>query len=109
MTAYDFLILSPSEFEYFSRDLLQKKLSVFIESFTTGRDAGIDLRYATDKKKTVIIQSKRVNNFNNLIGQLKKEQTKVKILKPARYIITTTVGLTPSNKDQIIKLFSPDI
>lgn len=109
MTTYDFLILSPSEFEYFSRDLLQKKLNVFIESFTSGKDGGIDLRYASDKNKTIIIQSKRVNNFSNLISQLKKEQEKVKALKPARYVITTTVGLTPHNKDQILKLFSPHI
>lgn len=41
MTDYDFLVLSPNEFENLSRDLLQKKLSVFIESFATGRDGGV--------------------------------------------------------------------
>jgi len=44
MNNYDFLTLSPNEFENLTRDLLQKKLGVFIETFTTGKDGGIDLR-----------------------------------------------------------------
>ena len=46
MNNYDFLILSASEFERLTRDLLQKHLGCYIESFTSGRDGGIDLRYA---------------------------------------------------------------
>lgn len=44
MNNYDFLTLSPNEIENLTRDLLQKRLTMFIESFTIGRDGGIDLR-----------------------------------------------------------------
>ena len=38
MTDYDFTILQPNEFENLTRDLLQQKEGVFIESFTTRTD-----------------------------------------------------------------------
>ncbi len=109
MLEYDFLILSPNEFENISRDLLQKKLSIYIESFTTGRDGGIDFRHTTDKSKTYLIQSKRYKDFNSLYNNLKKEAIKVARLKPDKYYLTTSVGLTPNNKAGIQKLFSPYI
>ncbi|WP_346239557.1 restriction endonuclease [Niabella insulamsoli] len=109
MTEYDFLVLSPHEFENLSRDLLQKKLSVFIESFTTGRDNGIDLRFAEEKNENTIIQAKRYKDYTSLLNNLKKEVDKVKKLSPNKYMITTSVGLTPINKDAIKKLFHPFI
>ena len=45
MADYDFRSLSPHDFELLCRDLLQKHLGVRLESFTTGRDSGIDFRY----------------------------------------------------------------
>lgn len=59
MNNYDFLILSASEFERLTRDLLQKHLGCHIESFTQGRDGGVDLRYAGIKGKHA---SKRETN-----------------------------------------------
>ncbi|OIN61164.1 nSTAND3 domain-containing NTPase [Arsenicibacter rosenii] len=109
MNNYDLLILSADEFENFTRDLLQAKLNVFIESFTSGPDGGIDLRYATDKNKKIIIQAKRYKDYNSLINNLKKEIKNPIKLNPERYIISTTVGLTPKNKEDILKLFSPHI
>ncbi len=49
MPDYDFKSLSPTEFEDLNQDLLQKHLGLFIESFTTGKDGGIDLRCALSK------------------------------------------------------------
>ncbi|MBS1778727.1 MAG: restriction endonuclease [Bacteroidetes bacterium] len=109
MLDYNFLILSPHEFENISRDLLQKKLSIFIESFTTGRDGGIDLRYSKNKAKKIIIQAKRYKDYNSLYNHLKVEVAKVKKLSPDKYILTTSVGLTPNNKEEIKTLFSPYI
>jgi hypothetical protein len=109
MQNYDFLVLSPYELENLSRDLLQKKLSVFIESFTSGRDSGIDLRYTKDKAGTTIIQVKRYEKYAELLSALKKEIKKVKDLNPERYIICTSVGLTPANKNKINQLFAPYI
>src|SRR5690554_4783518 len=100
MIEYDFLILSPNEFENISRDLLQKKLDIYIQSFTTGRDGGIDFRHTTNKSKTFLIQSKRYKDYSSLLSNLKKEAKKVAKLKPDRYFLTTSVGLTPKNKNE---------
>lgn len=110
MNNYDFLVLQPNEFENLTRDILQKKEGVFIECFTIGRDGGIDLRFAssTDNKK-VVIQAKRYKSYDSLLTELKKEVNKVKKMSPDRYVLSTSVGLTPSNKDEILTLFSPYI
>ena len=110
MHDYDFLILQPNEFENLTRDLLQKKENVFIESFTIGRDNGIDLRYASvSGGRNIIVQAKRYKDLNSLMTTLKIEVEKVKALNPSRYILSTSVGLTPGNKDAIKSLFSPYI
>lgn len=109
MANYDLTVFSPNEFEEFCRDLLQEKLGVFIESFKTGKDGGIDLRYSKPKSKNVIVQAKRYKNYSSLIINLEKEVYKVRKLNPDKYIITTTVGLSPHNKDKIKTLFTPYI
>lgn len=109
MPDYDFKSLSPTEFEDLNQDLLQKHLGLFIESFTTGKDGGIDLRCASCLKNEIIIQCKRYKDYNTLFLNLKKEVIKVPKINPKRYIISTSVGLTPSQKDSILSLFSPYI
>lgn len=78
MTHYDFKILQPSEFECLSRDLIQARDGIYIESFTEGRDSGIDYRYAVSKDKTAIIQVKRYATYSLLLSELKKEERKIK-------------------------------
>lgn len=107
MADYTFLNLSPAEFEDLCRDLMQKKFSVSIESFTTGRDGGIDLRYTTGPGSMAIIQCKRYSSLRSLISNLKKEAKKLPKLSPQRYILCTSVGLTPKNKNEISNLLSP--
>jgi adenylate kinase family enzyme len=102
---YDFLNLSSYEFENLSRDLLQKKLNVVFESFTSGRDGGIDLRHSKNLKNEIIVQCKRYTTYSSLYSNLKKEVRKVKKINPKRYIITTSVGLTPKQKENILALF----
>ena len=109
MPNYDFLNLSPPEFEDLSRDILQKQLAVTLESFTTGRDKGIDLRRSYTKDNQLIVQCKRYKEYNNLWEELKREKIKVEKLKPKRYILATSVGLTPAQKDNIYELFQPYI
>lgn len=107
MPNYNFLNLSPSEFEDLTKDLLQQHLKLSFESFTSGRDNGIDLRYSSTNKNVIIVQCKRYSGFDSLISNLKKEVYKVNSLKPNRYILTTSAGLTPNQKDKILALFSP--
>src|SRR4051794_28264269 len=57
MADYDFHQLSPRDLERLARDLLQAELGVTLESFKTGRDSGIDLRYAATNQN-IIVQCK---------------------------------------------------
>lgn len=109
MATYDLHILQPSEFEEITRDLLQKEWNCFIESFTSGRDGGIDLRCASEKGGKVIIQAKRYKDYKSLLINLKGEVDKVHRLNPERYCVSTSVGLTPANKEEIKQLFTPYI
>lgn len=105
MTDYNFLNLSPFEFETLTRDLLQKHLDCYIESFTSGADNGIDLRCSLTGN--TIIQCKRYKNISSLIDNLEKEVDKVLTQKPDRYIVVTSVELNPQRKDKILELFKP--
>ncbi|KQR90863.1 hypothetical protein ASG01_14970 [Chryseobacterium sp. Leaf180] len=109
MNDYNFLNLSSFEFENFTRDILQEKLDVFFESFTSGQDGGIDLRAASNTDDNIIVQAKRYSKYSDLISTLKTELINVKKIKPDRYIIATSVGLTPPNKNEIMKMFHPYI
>ncbi|RAV06623.1 restriction endonuclease [Paenibacillus sp. YN15] len=109
MNNYDFLNLSAIEFEDLVRDLLQKHLNMYLESFTEGKDSGIDLRGSIDRKKSLLIQCKRYKDYTSLMSNLAKEAPKVQKLGPKRYIIVTSVGLTPLRKAEIVKMFAPYI
>ncbi len=106
---YDFRSLSPHDFELLCRDILQKPLGVRLESFTAGRDSGIDFRYRT-KTDTLIAQVKHYadSGYDALVRVLKqKERPKLEALKPTRYILATSVGLTPQRKDELFAVLSP--
>lgn len=104
MSNYDFKQLSPSDFEEMSRDLLQVEMSLTFESFVTGKDGGIDFRFAKNNE-FMVIQCKHYvkTGLSGLMGNLTKEAIKVRSLKPKRYIIVTSVALSPKNKDEIVK------
>ncbi|MBN1968955.1 MAG: restriction endonuclease [Candidatus Delongbacteria bacterium] len=109
MPNYNFTALSSYDFEVLVRDLLQKELGLTLESFTTGKDKGIDLRYCSVRSGTIIVQCKHyfTSGFKALHSHLKNEELKkVQKLNPKRYIVATSVGLTPGNKDQIKSLFA---
>ena len=109
MTAYDFHNLSPLEFEDISRDLLQRHLGIPLEVFAPGKDEGIDLRHCSDKGRTLIAQCKHLiaTGYTGLRANLKRERPKIESLAPARYIVVTSVQLTPNNKREIKKILSP--
>lgn len=112
MPNYDFRTLSPIDFEALTRDLLQEELSLTLESFKAGKDLGIDFRFAGDKDKTLIIQCKHYveSGFDALLHILvSKELKKISLLKPRRYIVTTSVSLGPVQKDKIVRALSPYI
>jgi hypothetical protein len=110
MTAYDFKGLSPPDFEALCQDLLSKHLDVRLQAFTTGRDKGIDLRYAATTGESWVVQCKHFarSGYAKLRSHIAtKELTKIKKLKPSRYILATSVGLSPGNVDELFELLSP--
>ena len=109
MTNYEFGILQYNEFENLIRDLLQAEFGIYIECFKDGRDSGIDLRFGTIGVQNTIVQVKRYKDWPELKTQLVKEADKVKHIQPGRYILSTSVGLSPANKSKIKEIFEPYI
>ncbi len=105
MPAYDFKTLSPLDFESLVRDLLQEELKITLESFKPGRDSGIDFRYAASVRNMLVVQAKHFvgSGFDKLISHLVKDELpKVKLLNPERYLIATSVPLSPLQKEKIV-------
>ncbi len=107
---YDFKQLSPADFEDLTRDLLQQDWGVRLEAFKTGRDKGIDLRYAALPDHTTIVQCKHFagSTLAKLVRELRVEELpKVKRLNPNRFILVTSLPLNPANKEAIKEALSP--
>ncbi|MFR0714574.1 restriction endonuclease [Enterobacterales bacterium BD_CKDN230030183-1A_HGKHYDSX7] len=106
MPSYDFKQLSPNDFEELSRDLIQARDQITLESFKSGKDGGIDFRIAHGSRNT-IVQCKHYSGtgFAGLLNSLVKESTKAQKLNPTRYILITSVGLSPDNKTSIAQMF----
>lgn len=109
MSGYDFSALSPPEFEELTRDLLQVKYGVPFQAFTEGPDGGIDLRHSPVSNENWIVQCKHFakSRYSSLKSHLKKELRKIQKLSPKRYILVTSLGLTPKNVDDLFDLLQP--
>jgi DNA polymerase III delta prime subunit len=105
---YDFHQLSAHDLEILTRDLLQAEWGVTIENFKAGKDGGIDLRFAQAPHRTIVqVKHFHKTGFAGLCRDLKKEAEKVEKLNPARYVVVTSVPLSPANKTAIAALFAP--
>lgn len=107
---YDFSKLSSQDFEELVCDLLQADWNMQLESFTMGRDKGIDLRCLSGKGAPVIVQCKHrpAADFRRLHSDiLREELPKIEKLNPKRYVLVTSVGLTPPNKEKLVDSLSP--
>lgn len=109
MSGYTFHSLSDADFEELCRDLLQASLQLRVQSFTKGRDGGIDLLNASRDGDT-IVQCKHYcrSDFSKLKSKVEREELpKLKKLKPNRYILCTSIGLTPDNKKALVAILKP--
>ena len=105
LSMYDFLTLSPLDFEELIRDLLQAELNVRLESFGPGPDQGIDFRHSTGGRG-IIVQAKHYGRSGpkELLRATRMENDNVIALGPAvrRYILATSVSLSPALKNRIV-------
>lgn len=101
---YDFRTLSPIDFELLVRDLLQAELGITMESFGPGKDGGIDFRFSL-ADQDVVVQAKHhiEGGARSLLRAAMKEDCKVLKLAPSRYILVTSLSLTPALKNKIIQ------
>lgn len=109
--AYDFTTLSPEDFEALVSDLLSRSWGARLESFKPGKDSGIDLRHSrvSAGETQSIVQCKRYapHKFNELLRSVKHELGNLRKLHPKRYILATSVSLSPANKDKLIAALNP--
>jgi hypothetical protein len=109
--AYDFTTLSPDDFEELASDLLSRDWGVRLESFKPGKDKGIDLRNVRTfaGAGVTVVQCKRYapHKFGELLRAVSSEKPKVDKLHPARYVLATSVPLSPDNKDALLAALQP--
>ena len=108
MLNFDFHnLLDSKEFECLIRDVLEiREKGLKFTTYRRGKDGGIDIR-CTNSDLKVIGQAKLYDphNYNGLKTDLKKEVVKCQRLKPARYILAVSVGLSPGQATEILELF----
>jgi hypothetical protein len=84
-------------------------LRVRLESFSPGPDSGIDYRYQRGSTN-LIVQCKHYaeSGFPALTSILRrKERQKIDALESTRYILATSVPLTPKRKEEIKSILGP--
>ena len=97
---YDFSQVTSHEFEKVCQDLLEEELGVSFEVFGPGPDGGVDLRRlaSTASPNATIVQCKNYAKtpYATLLSHLRRDESpKVRALAPDRYILMTSVSLTP--------------
>src|ERR1051325_206674 len=110
MLDYDFAKLNDKEFEAFCVDLVSEHFGHRFERFKAGKDAGVDGRYFAADGSEVILQCKQwpTSGIDALIRHLRKiESAKLDRLRPARYVLATSIALSRKNKSEIQAAVSP--
>ena len=111
--SYDFSTLNDKDLEELALDILSKKFKIDFQAFKIRADKGIDLRYASDSyENEIIVQVKHYENsgISKLKSDLKKKEiSKIKSLNPKRYILVTSLALTPKIKEDLKTILHPFI
>ena len=110
MNTYNLAALDDKEFEAFAVDLIGREIGVRIERFKSGTDKGVDGRWFITETQEAVVQCKHWirSGFAKLLSEMKKtEKPKIVRLKPARYILITSVELSRHNKQALLKQLAP--
>lgn len=109
--AYDFTSLAPDDFEALVADLFSKEWGAQLELFKPGKDGGVDLRHSRVPagEPHVIVQCKRYapHKLSELQRSVEAEKEKLEDLQPERYVLVTSVSLSPQNKTKLLAILSP--
>ncbi len=108
---HDLSVLSPPEFEALSADLIGRVLGIRFEQFGEGADGGIDGRCFEDADGVTILQSKRYGKsaIAALKREMKRERANIDRLSPMRYILSTSVSMTPERKQSLMDICGPAV
>lgn len=105
MPLYNLEVLNDKEFEELCKNLLERELELSFQIFKSGRDKGIDLRYACDFENEIIVQAKQYirSSYAMLKRDIKGEVAKMDKLvdKPRRYILMTGFDLSVGQIDEL--------
>lgn len=109
MTCYTFHSLSDTDFEDVVGDLLSQSLGIPMQRFAKGRDLGIDLLAGPNIQGSLVVQCKHFvrSGYRALLSSLRKELPKIQSIAPSRYIVATSVSLTPPQTQAIADLLQP--
>jgi hypothetical protein len=109
VTTYRFDALSPADFEDLARDAVSLAIERRLEGFKPGPDGGIDGRFAGTSGNEIVLQAKHFSGstFAQLKAAMRKEVPAIRRIAPARYILATSMGLTPKNKADLIEVAGP--
>ena len=111
MNNYDFSTLNDKEFEEISKDLLNSKFNFGLQSFRSGRDKGIDLRFSTLKNdNSIVVQVKHYlkSGYSKLKSKIENDElTKIPKLNCDRYILVTSLDLSVGQKDNLKSILAP--
>ena len=103
--AYDFSTLDSNDFELLARDLLNAKFKLDLQSFKTGKDKGIDLRYSSPENiNEIVVQVKHYfkSGFKALYKTMESEElSKVRDLNPGKYLLITSIELSQTEKEKL--------
>ncbi len=107
---YTFHSLSDADFEELAGDLISAATDLPLQRFTAGRDSGIDMLFGTRVCDSTVLQCKHYlkSGLYALKRDLKnRELLKIRKLDPKRYILATSVALTPGNKTELFEILKP--
>jgi len=106
---HDFSALSSYDFELLCADLLGRDLDLRLETFTPGPDGGVDLRHLHSADNSLVVQCKHwlKSGWSSLKSHLENDEAEtVRNLSPDRYMVATSVPMTPDRKAVIYSFFA---
>ncbi|HGX1667066.1 TPA: AAA family ATPase, partial [Listeria innocua] len=104
---FNYKDLSDFEFEELCKDIMERKLSMNLRIYTSGRDRGIDLSdYEIPHQTIVQIKHYMNSTYSSLKTSLGNEIKKVEKLNPRSYYICVSKSLTEANTEEIYEMFA---